>query len=265
MDILGSLNGKDKTLVTKDYSVFKHLKGNRDISEPHVLDVIEKIKQAGGQMMPVIVNELMEIIDGQHRVIALQRLKMPVYYVIRHGWGLEEAQILNSTSKQWNDPAYLKSYVQLESPEYLKYYEFKKKFGFGHSVNLALLSGHYTTEGGTKHNKEFREGKFTVKKWNEAVEIAERVTSLKGFYVGYKRRPFINAMAMLSRTRGYNHDHMLQKMKFRHKLLVHCVSVDQYLDILVMEIYNYKSSAEDRLELVRGKNNKYKIVSAALV
>lgn len=81
--------------VTKDYSIFKRLVGNRDIPESRISKIVESIQTIGWVHNPIIVNEKMEVIDGQGRLTALQRLKMPIEYIIAEGAGNKECIYMN--------------------------------------------------------------------------------------------------------------------------------------------------------------------------
>ena len=60
--------------ITKNYNDFKFVKGNRAINYTHVNNLVDSIKEKDLQM-PIIVDEKMNIIDGQHRFEAYRLLK----------------------------------------------------------------------------------------------------------------------------------------------------------------------------------------------
>ena len=62
---------------------FKLKKGNRFINEAHVKALIDSIKKHNLlHLQPIIVDTNMNVIDGQHRLKAAERLQVPIYYVI---------------------------------------------------------------------------------------------------------------------------------------------------------------------------------------
>lgn len=75
---------------TNKYEIFKQLKGNREVSPKRISKIINSIKEVGYIINPIIVNEKMEVIDGQGRLEALRILKMPVDYIIQDGIGIKE-------------------------------------------------------------------------------------------------------------------------------------------------------------------------------
>ena len=57
--------------TTVRYDDFHILPGNREINQAHVLELIESFGKANlFDAHPVVVNEKMEVIDGQHRLEA---------------------------------------------------------------------------------------------------------------------------------------------------------------------------------------------------
>lgn len=65
---------------TKNYSLFKKYAKNRDIDGRHVEKLIASIKTANLlDCEPILVNEKMEVIDGQHRLEAAKSLNLDIY------------------------------------------------------------------------------------------------------------------------------------------------------------------------------------------
>ena len=66
---------------TTDYDIFKQLLGNREINYNHVRRLIKSMQEEY-LIVPIQVNEKMEVIDGQHRIAACKELGFPIYYMI---------------------------------------------------------------------------------------------------------------------------------------------------------------------------------------
>ena len=72
-----------KVEETTDYKQFKKVKGNRGYAQRHLKNLVSSIAQNNLlQYSPIIVNDKMEVIDGQHRLAAAQSLGLPIYYVV---------------------------------------------------------------------------------------------------------------------------------------------------------------------------------------
>ena len=67
---------------TSEYEDFKFLEENRDISNNHVDRLAESIT-AGYTFPPLIVDEGMNVVDGQHRLKAHQKTGKPVQFIIQ--------------------------------------------------------------------------------------------------------------------------------------------------------------------------------------
>lgn len=96
---------------TTDYNALKKLKGNRDIFEPRKKKIISSIRENGWIRNPVVVNEKMEVIDGQGRTEALEELGMPVEYVVSVGATIDHCIALNLKQKNWGIFDFIKSYA----------------------------------------------------------------------------------------------------------------------------------------------------------
>ena len=123
--------------VTKDYSIFKRLIGNRDIPESRISKIVESIQTIGWVHNPIIVNEKMEVIDGQGRLTALQRLKMPIEYIIAEGAGNKECIYMNMNMVNWKLPDFIKSYAEQGNENYQRLLSLMQRYANG---NLDIIS-----------------------------------------------------------------------------------------------------------------------------
>lgn len=230
---------------TTEYDRFTSLTGNRDPRSLHLRRLIESFKKRY-LFSPIIVNELYEIIDGQHRFWAAKELGLPVYYIVVQGYGLEEVQILNSNSADWKKLEYLKSYCDLGIKSYLWMQEFMVHYpDFGISVSEQLLTNavsgaNYMQNkhmGGRK--KTFQEGGLLIKDLKLAYENADKVMMFKPYYDGYNRSSFVTALIGFFKNENYNHEEMIGKVAQQPSAITHCATAMQY-KILLEEIYNYK-------------------------
>jgi len=235
-----------KVYETKDYKIFKTLDGNRPLNLMHV----KRLKQSIAEKpidIPIIVNEKMQVIDGQHRLQALKELNKPVRYLKNYGLGLQDVQKLNTTSQKWNMDAYLSSYILLGYPEYIKYKKFYDEYGFNHNETLMLLSG-YNGQVGGNYTQNFKEGKFKVYDWDESCKKATKIQMCKSFYPEYKRRSFVLAMIHCMKHSDFNVSEFIAKMRYQQgKLKIH--GTWQECVAMIEDIYNYKRPVGERIAL----------------
>lgn len=229
--------------MTNDYDMFQTIEGNREVNKLHVKRLKDSISEKY-ITVPIIVNEKNQIIDGQHRFQSAKELEKPVYYIKVNGLGLKDVHRLNTNTKNWTADAYLDGYCRLGFQDYIMYREFKNKYGFGHNETNAILSNKQRM-GGSK-NQAFKDGVFHIVDYNQAVKNAEKITMVKQYYDGYRRRAFVYAMLDLFQNPNYNHAEFLNKLSFQSRSLVDCTDVQQYLT-LIEEIYNYKRNKQNRV------------------
>ena len=223
--------------TTKDYSMFKTIEGNRQKNELH-LNRLKKSMSENYLFTIIIVNEKYQIIDGQHRFEIIKEFKLPLNYIICKGYGLQEVHILNQTSKTWNSDDYLEGYCRLNYPHYLKYAQFKKRYGFGHRECFAILTDSASPVGAFSTHK-FYEGKFQIKNYEKSCEVADKIEIISPYYADYKKRSFVNAMLKLFKNKNFEFTEFIQKLKNQPTALIKCATSEQYI-LLIEEIYNYR-------------------------
>lgn len=86
--------------TSNDYTMFRKLEGNREVKS-RAKGIKKSIEKIGWMMQPILVNENMEIIEGQARFHALKELGLPIYYIIQAGVGLTECRYLNLYNQTW--------------------------------------------------------------------------------------------------------------------------------------------------------------------
>lgn len=69
-------------LKTSSYTRFNSMRGNRKVSERHVRSLVNSISNRNLLAAnPILVDEAMNVIDGQHRLEAARKLNTPIYYI----------------------------------------------------------------------------------------------------------------------------------------------------------------------------------------
>jgi len=229
-------------ISTKDYSVFKTLKGNRIINQKNLRRIIASMRKKVHRS-PIQVNERMEIIDGQHRLEARRELGLPVEYYISKGADLTTVQDLNTNTENWKIDDYLNSYIAKGLKDYIIYKQFLDAYKFNHRITMYLLTGDTRTNEAT-----FKEGEFKIKDIQQASEIASKLNLVGAYYDGYKRRTFCYAFVSCLKNKKFVFEEFLNKLSYQRSKLFDCARVDQYLEI-IEEIYNYKRSVKDKIVL----------------
>lgn len=240
---------KDKSrqiFVTKNYTQFSFLEGNRPINKAHKNAIKKSIEDKGYLLTVIIVNAKKQIIDGQHRFIVCEELGLPIYYAIKRDYGLPEVHTYNQNTSNWGLNQFMNSYVSMGFKQYEVYKHFKQKYNFGHAESMALLMGLAAAGGGTL-TKDFRNGKFKVRDLLGAEKIARHVYEFAAYYEGFRRANFVLAINKIVRTvGGYDPKRMIKKLQFQSAKLRDQTRVKDYIYVLE-KIYNFKSQAANRL------------------
>jgi len=156
---------------TRDYDKFKLLEENRTVSKSHV----NKLKIAIGdnpnimRAQPILVNEDMEVIDGQHRLQACRELDIPVYYNIVEHLTVKEARNINVVHRTWSSMDYAESYAKAGNVYYKALVAYKNE---NPSISLSIVrficQGPQSRE--TNLIYTFRTGDFTIGRDSEDIE-----------------------------------------------------------------------------------------------
>ena len=101
-----------KVLLETNLTKFNLLDDNRDIDLKHVAMLVVSI-QRYGQLMPIVVNENLDVIEGQHRLKACMELKIPVAYIISVKSSSKDVAIMNNSQKGWKNKDYLKHFSHI--------------------------------------------------------------------------------------------------------------------------------------------------------
>lgn len=219
--------------TTTDYFLFKPIEGNRNKNLLHI-NRLKKSMLKNYLFTIIIVNEKLEIIDGQHRFDVIEELKLPLNYIVCYGYGLNEVHILNANSKTWNADDYLEGYCKMGYKDYIDYKEYKLRYGFGHNECNIILCGNNNVK-----LTNFYAGNLKIKNYNDACNIADKIELFAQFYEGYKRRSFIYALLNLFNNQNFELTELIQKLKTQPTALCDCTDTKSYI-ALIEEIYNYR-------------------------
>ena len=239
-------NNSKQVQTSNDYAKFKTLIGNRKPNDLHIKRLTSSFKQRY-LFSPIIVNEKMQIIDGQHRFLAAKELNLPIYYLLVEGYGLEEVQVLNTNTSNWKREDYLKAYCDLGVKPYLQMQQFMLDFpDFGVAISEMILTD--KVDGQNKllridkvnmRMQGFQNGELEIPNLLKAYETAEKVLMFKPYYDGYNRSTFVRTLITLFKNENYVHAEMISKLANNPSALTHCANVTQY-KFLLEDIFNFR-------------------------
>ena len=162
---------------TTDYDSFKKLKGNRGVTESRVEKISRSINKYGWVRNPIVVNENMEVIDGQGRLEALKKLGLPVEYVIAPGAGQEECVAMNLFQKNWGLKDHIESFADMGNESYKMLLSLVEEFG-NITIRVIINAINRTVD---NSGRAIKEGDFVTTK--EAYERARKILAYEQQFV----------------------------------------------------------------------------------
>lgn len=225
------------------YDKFNKLEGNRDAK--CVNKIIKSIKSVGYIMNPIIVNEKMEVIDGQNRLQALKALNLPVQYYIVKDIGIEEARALNLGRTNWKPIDYCKSYAQEGNVSYQRLLSLMEASGFSIQEVYGIAKNNVISSGWNA--KTLEEGNLTIsqEEYDNAIAVMERMKELEGAIRGIvgSRRCFVTALAWCMRVPNCDVNRFIRVISLKYSLIRPIVDVE----ILLRDITGiYNNSLKDK-------------------
>jgi hypothetical protein len=248
--------------TTKDYSKFKFIAQNRQTSSTHISKLVESIKKKNlTKDFPIIVNDRMEILDGQNRFEALKALNLPVNYRLSVEMSTDDISLINSMFKKWSLEDFLHQYISQGMESYVKLREFMSWSNVD-SVMLALKIirniGATTNKGGGpgvggENSNSFKIGRFLYPKDDSiARKTVLRLKELSQFLK--KKNPYdrslIVAYDCIIRTEGFDYDRLVSKLQ---NYPVEVYNDANTLIIAFENAYNYNAPHNKKILFRRAK------------
>jgi|TARA_R100000008_G_C3535511_1_gene141754 hypothetical protein len=239
-------NGKseisDKTLKThmtfgtKNYTMFNLVPGNRSISESHVEHLIEKIK--GGENFlvysPIMVDEKMRVLDGQHRLLAAKAAGVHIWYnIVKGKINLDTIARINENQRKWSPNNFVHMYASMGNAHYKAFEQFYRGYKLSVSTGLLLFGNQTMTS--------LRNGTLEVTDILRSEELADALIDVQKFVPFAKYNRFANAFKRVFENQNYNHKRMLSKLEQRKHTIKKLTTVPDYIRLLE-GIYNDKLS-----------------------
>lgn len=223
-------------MVTENYDMFKKIGGNRKINKANYAKIVKSMKEEQ-LIIPIVVNEKYEIIDGQHRFTACKDLGKPVYFYMVRGYGLDQVKRANIASSNWKKENYLDMFIAEGNEIYKEFEEIKERYDLNIS-NLLKIFAIVQEKQSARVGYEFENGTFTL---DGKMEVLNFLTALEdfNFFKFYKSNNFLIAFTRLYFKSEYDHDKMKTKLITHRNSLEKRSTSDEYLVLLCNRIYSF--------------------------
>jgi hypothetical protein len=210
---------ENRIFKTYDYEIFKFKEENREINEIFIQKLCKSIMQNDlTKNCPIIVDDKMNIIDGQHRYEACKRLNIPIHYIKSDSDFSDSVALINNVSHRWTMMDYIKFWSVSGKENYKKLYRIIKKNELGIDKILYLLGFNGGSEldkirAGNMRTTVFENPNFEeemnekIESFNQIIDTIKEKTYLKGNHIKSKR--FFLSMIFVMRLPNFD----LKKMK----------------------------------------------------
>ena len=199
---------------SKNYSMFKRMRGNREINERHVQYFVKELSKNGMQI-PGKINALNEIREGQHRFEACKRLKIPFMFFIE--------------KKQFKDV--LRTQCIKGNLNYIRLKEVSENYS-----DFTLQTIVYISNGSTTG---FRDGEFNSNGLLRSIRILDFCRTLKPFFKNYNKQSFVQALSVVIRKKNFDWEYFKEKAINVCDKFHNCTNKDAFEEMII-DIYNYK-------------------------
>lgn len=133
---------REKTIVhqTTNYKTFKLISGNRKDAKIRAKKIAKSVEKVGYLPIPIVVNEHMEIIDGQARFAFCEESNTPITYIVIPGLGLDECVAINASTSNWKIIDYISSYADSGIESYILLRDFLEKSPYALSLSFWAMT-----------------------------------------------------------------------------------------------------------------------------
>lgn len=229
---------------TNEYSKFKRISGNRIVDEAKVKRLVKSMEKGGWlRTVMITVNELMQIIDGQHRYLAARKTGTTILYQIVKGTGLKEVILTNSGSSNWSIKDHIPSQIALGNKSFILLDKLMREFP---ELSLSICQNMLAQSNRNPSREDVENGTWEIGDYNVAVLWSQNLMSLKSYFEGYKLTYFVRTLIDALHKPNFNFQEFHHKVTLRPTMLQRCGSKKQYM-AMIEEIYNYKRA--DKINL----------------
>lgn len=194
---------------------------------------------------PILVNQNMEIIDGQHRLAACEELRIEVHYEVINNANMDDVRSINYAQKPWSGKDFIESYAKQGITDYQILLDFIEEYELGQYSAIALLSD---GSAGGDISLRLRSGNFKVKNLNKAIIMAKALQSIRPFTEdnAWRSVMFTNAFRMIYEKVSI--EDLVDNLSKRDTRLEKKASIRDYLRQFE-DVYNHYKHFQNRIHL----------------
>lgn len=240
------MNTEPKIYKTSRYNLFEVHEFNRPLRK-HTLNALEKSMLRDGFRPSDAIhvckkNKKLKIMRGHHRFATAKKLGLPIYYIVDIEIDISDEE--RKINTHWTVTEHVKAFANQGIRSYIELLEFAEKHNMPVTTSGFLLGGYANKAGAV--TERLRSGRFEIE--DHCLEYAECVADIlneceaNGLHFA-KTRAFITAIAALCRTKEFDREHFMRRVKVDGSRIATRNSRDDYLEE-IESLYNYRLRGE---------------------
>ena len=226
---------------TDEYWRFKVLDGNREEINERANKLLRSIDRVGLLYAPILINEKWEVVDGQARLEACKRKRIPVMYIMQDGIGINECIQMNINQTNWKMVDYINSYASRGITSYIFLKNLIREFP--RVPIYAIQNALDGTQGGSSVCNNIKSGSFVCseEQYNDIRKVLEYEsdfgTVLNECRVRGRIELWFYAIAFAYHHPDIDNDVLKEKFRTRRHMIVPVATTTQALEA-IEKIYN---------------------------
>lgn len=235
----------NETLKTMDYNRFKYLNGNRSVGKRKD-NIVKSIKEIGWISNPILVNENMEIIDGQSRYQALIELGMPIEYKVITGLDIADCRAMNKYNSQWTKTDFIESYAAEGNINYIRVKNLRDTFNIKQTRLIMRAAGKQPTK------EQIMNGQIimTDKDYGKAYRRLNLYSKFEKILKTFGGRDITKAPAMfyIADRNDIDIEYMLKVLETCDTNRIYTDNVEHFLES-IQKVYNHNRQKKNRIHI----------------
>ena len=240
--------------TTTEYELFNFNEFNREVDQSHVRRLVKDMKDAGLRI-PIIVDQNMEVIDGQHRLTACRELGIAVQYIIQDSTTIEDIVRMNNLSKGWSIKDKCLTYAKMGNANYQRLLEFYQVCQH-HNKSYSMVTASRFVQGSaaTYNNRDGGKMNLGAGTWEFKGTVEEAMARLEAIekfrdYTWYTNGNFITAfLRCLREVEKFDPNRLLKQAKKHPGQFVFAGTTDEFLRVFE-NTYNHHKVGRNRVRL----------------
>lgn len=197
---------------TREYGIFKLMQGNRKIDMNHVKKLKREMERNPEMLSanPILVNEHMFVIDGQHRLHAARELNTEVYYIVSEGATIDQTRDLNTTQRRWTLTDFAQSYADSGHEDYKKFLELAKEYPL---LSLSVIRLYCVGKQMHDIDGNFRRGDFEIVDEEETRKNLDKLYEIRTITHTKMNMPMaVSLLELMKNNPDFDVDHFTSKL-----------------------------------------------------